>query len=398
MFKKFGPGLLVAAAFVGPGTVTMCTLAGARFGYDLIWALALSIVATMVLQGMAARVGLVSQMGLVDVVRRELRVPWMEKGVLAVVLGALLIGNSAYQGGNLGGASLGLVQLLPFPALEPLLPLILGGLIFVLLWFSGYKVLERVFTVLVAIMGLAFVICALLVHPAPVDILGGMFVPQLPQGSLLTVLALVGTTVVPYNLFLHTALVREKWKSPRDLPTVRRDSLLSIGLGGLVSLAILVTAAVAPISDVTHVMDMAKGLEPLFGKWAVVSISLGLLAAGLTSAITAPLAAAYVAAGCFGWQGGMRDKRFKLVWSLVLGCGVLFLSMDIRPIQIIHFAQVANGLLLPIMALLLLWAGNRRSIMGAYANRPVQNILGLAIVIFSLFLGVKSIILTIGSL
>jgi len=397
MFKNFGPGLLVAAAFVGPGTLTMCTLAGARFGYALIWALALSILATITLQGMAARVGLVAQMGLVDMVRRELG-GWMAKGVISVVMGAILIGNAAYEAGNIGGASMGLGQLLPSGALRPFIPLILGGLIFVLLWFSSYKILERVFTVLVAIMGLGFIICAFLVQPSPMDIVKGMFVPRLPQDSLLTVLALVGTTVVPYNLFLHTALVREKWKSIDDLKAVRWDSLLSIGLGGLVSLAILVTAAVAPISDVAHVLDMAKGLEPLFGKFAVLSMSLGLLAAGLTSAITAPLAAAYVAGSFFGWEGGMRDKRFKLVWSLVLGCGVLFLSLDIRPIEIIQFAQVANGLLLPIMALLLLWAVNRKSIMGEHVNGPVQNFLGLAIVLFSLFLGTKSIILTLGSL
>ena len=397
MFKKFGPGLLVAAAFVGPGTLTMCTLAGARFGYALIWALALSIVATIILQGMAARIGLVAQRGLVDVVRGELGNPWMRKAIISMVLGAILIGNAAYQAGNIGGATLGLEQLLPIEPLKPYYPLLLGGLIFVLLWFSTYKVLEKVFVALVATMGLGFVICAVLVRPAVMDIFKGMFIPRLPQNSLLTIIALVGTTVVPYNLFLHTALVREKWKSIDNLRAVQWDSVLSIGLGGIVSLSILVTAAVAPITDVDHVLDMAKGLEPLFGKLAVVSMSTGLLAAGLTSAITAPLAAAYVAGSCFGWQGGMQDKRFKLVWSLVLGCGVLFLSFDIRPIQIIQFAQVANGLLLPIMALLLLWAVNRRSVMGDHVNGRVQNFFGLAIVLFSLFLGVKSIILTLGS-
>ena len=398
MFKKFGPGLLIAAAFVGPGTLAMCTLAGARFGYALIWALALSIVATIILQGMAARIGLVTQKALVDVVRRELVTPWVRKGVIAVVLGAILIGNAAYEAGNIGGATLGLEQLLPFAALGPFLPLILGSVIFVLLWFSTYKVLERVFVVLVAIMGLGFIICALLAEPSPMDIFKGMFIPRLPKDSLLTVMALVGTTVVPYNLFLHTALVREKWKSIDNLKAVRRDSVISIALGGIVSLAILVTASAAPISDVNHVLDMARGLEPLFGKLAVISMSIGLLAAGFTSAITAPLAAAYVAGSCFGWEGGMQDKRFKMVWSLILLCGVLFLSFDIRPIQIIQFAQVANGLLLPIMALLLLWAVNRKSVMGNHVNGPIQNFLGLAIVLFSLFLGVKSIIMALGSL
>jgi Mn2+/Fe2+ NRAMP family transporter len=142
---------------------------------------------------------------------------------------------------------------------------------------------------------------------------------------------------------------------------------------------------------------MAKGLEPLFGKWALYFMAIGLLAAGITSAITAPLAAAYVASSCFGWEGGMQDKKFKLVWTFVLLCGVVFLSFDIKPIQVIQFAQVANGILLPVMALLLLWVVNKKSVMGANGNTLVQNIFGVAIVLFSLFLGVKSILKVLGT-
>ena len=90
MFKKIGPGVLIAAAFVGPGTITMCTLAGARFGYTLIWALLVSIIATIVLQGMAGRIGLVTQAGLLDVVRTELKTAWVRNVVIAIVLGAIL--------------------------------------------------------------------------------------------------------------------------------------------------------------------------------------------------------------------------------------------------------------------------------------------------------------------
>jgi len=396
MLKKFGPGLLVAAAFVGPGTLAMCTMAGARFGYDLIWALALSIVATIILQGMAARIGLVTQRGLMDVVKRELGTPWVRRAVIGIVLGAILIGNAAYQAGNIGGALLGLGQLVPFGAFKPFLPLLMGGIIFVLLWYGNYKILERVFMGLVALMGLGFIICALMTRPSLTALLKGMFVPEVPQGSLFTIIALVGTTVVPYNLFLHTALVREKWKSVENLKAVKWDTILSIGIGGVVSLAILVTAAAVPLDELTDVLDMAKGLEPLFGKFAVYSMSIGLLAAGFTSAITAPLAAAFVASSCFGWEGDMRDKRFKMVWALVLLCGIFFLSFDIRPIEIIQFAQAANGLLLPIMALLLLWAVNRKAVMGIHMNSRLQNILGLAIVLLSLVLGVRSVLGALG--
>ena len=396
MFKKLGPGVLVAAAFVGPGTITMCTLAGARFGYALIWGLLVSIIATIVLQGMAGRIGLITQNGLVDVVRTELKTPWIKNVVIAIVLGAILIGNAAYEAGNIGGATLGLEQLLPQPRLRPFLPVIIGSIIFLLLWFSTYKVLEKIFVGLVGIMGVSFVVCAIITQPSISEILKGMFVPKLPENGLLTVVALVGTTVVPYNLFLHASLVKEKWNSKNDLKAVNWDTIISIGLGGLVSMAIMITAAAAPISEINNALDMAKALEPLFGKMAFLFMAIGLLAAGITSAITAPLAAAYVASSCFGWEGGMQNKKFKIVWTTVLLCGVVFLSFDIKPIEVIQFAQVANGILLPVMALLLLWVVNKKSVMGKNKNTLSQNIFGFAIVAFAIFLGAKSIFKVIG--
>nr|WP_288935531.1 Nramp family divalent metal transporter [uncultured Allomuricauda sp.] len=398
MFKKIGPGVLVAAAFVGPGTITMCTLAGVRFGYALIWALLVSIIATIVLQGMAGRIGLVTQNGLVDVVRTELKTSWVRNVVIAIVLGAILVGNAAYEAGNVGGATLGLEQLLPQPELKPLLPAIIGVIIFLLLWFSNYKVLEKIFVGLVGIMGVSFVICAIITQPSISEILKGMFVPQLPEDGLLTVIALVGTTVVPYNLFLHASLVKEKWNSKTDLKAVNWDTIVSIGLGGLVSIAILITASAAPISEINNALDMAKALEPLFGKMAFLFMAIGLLAAGITSAITAPLAAAYVASSCFGWEGGMQNKKFKIVWAIVLLCGVVFLSFDIKPIEVIQFAQVANGILLPVMALLLLWIVNKKSVMGENKNTVLQNAFGIAIVVFAIFLGAKSIFKVVGLL
>lgn len=396
MFKKIGPGVLVAAAFVGPGTITMCTLAGAQFGYTLIWALLVSIIATMVLQAMAGRIGLVTQSGLVDVVRTELKTPWIKNLVIAIVLGAILVGNAAYEAGNIGGATLGLEQLVPQQQLRPFLPAIIGTIIFLLLWFSSYKVLEKIFVGLVGIMGVSFIICAIITQPSVLKIFKGMFVPELPEGGLLTVVALVGTTVVPYNLFLHASLVKEKWNSKKDLKAVNWDTIISIGLGGLVSMAILITASAAPISEINNALDMAIALEPLFGKMAFLFMAIGLLAAGITSAITAPLAAAYVASSCFGWEGGMQNKKFKMVWAIVLWCGVVFLSFDIKPIEVIQFAQVANGVLLPVMALLLLWVVNKKSVMGENRNSMMQNALGVAIVAFAIFLGAKSVLKVIG--
>ncbi|WP_422860074.1 Nramp family divalent metal transporter [Flagellimonas sp. S174] len=391
MLKKIGPGILVAAAFVGPGTITICTIAGVKFGFALIWALLVSIVCTIILQEMAGRIGVLTQKGLVDVIGNQLPTKLTRNIILGVVLAAILIGNAAYEAGNIGGATLGLNAIFAMPVDFPVYPVLVGFLAFVILWFGSYKSLEKIFMGLVGMMGLCFVIAAMITKPSLIEIVKGAFVPTLPEQSILTIVALVGTTVVPYNLFLHASLVREKWGSEKDLSLMRWDTLVSVGVGGLVSIAIIITAAAADLDNVMNAVDMAKAMEPLFGKMALYFMGLGLLLAGITSAITAPLAAAYVASSCFGWKDGMKDAKFRLIWISILFLGVFFLSFDIKPIQVIQFAQVANGVLLPIMAILLLWMVNQKKVMGNHVNKPIQNVVGVLIVLFAIFLGVKSI-------
>ena len=395
MFKKVGPGVLIAAGFIGPGTVTACTLAGVGFGYALLWAMVLSIFATVVLQEMAARLGIITQKGLADVIKSELKHPIARIGVIGIILGAIVIGNAAYEGGNIGGATLGMEALFGVKG-TPYYPFIIGGLAFVLLFIGNYKLLEKVFIGLVILMSLSFIITAIITRPDIVAILQDVFIARIPDESILTVIALVGTTVVPYNLFLHASLVSEKWKSRDDLKLARRDTYVAIILGGMVSMAIIIAAAAIPEGEVKTVMDMAKGLEPLYGDAAKYFMGIGLFAAGVTSSITAPLAAAYVANSCFGWKASLTDLKFKMVWMLILLLGVLFMGFDIKPIEIIKFAQIANGILLPLIAVFLLWIVNKTAVMGKYKNSVLQNVIGIVIILLALLLGVKSILKVLG--
>ena len=395
MFKNSGPGVLIAAAFIGPGTVTACILAGVGFGYALLWAMVLSIVATIVLQGMAARLGIVTQQGLADVIKQELKTKWLRFGVVGIILAAIVVGNAAYEAGNLGGAVLGM-QALFGNEYSLVYPYIIGSIAFFLLYLGSYKVLEKVFVALVLVMSFSFILTAVLTGPNLLAVLEGLFVPKIPQDGILTIIALVGTTVVPYNLFLHASLVSEKWKTIDGLPAARRDTIVAVVLGGFVSICIIISAAVITNTEVNTVMDMAQALEPLYGASARYFMGAGLFAAGITSAITAPLAAAYVANSCFGWKANLKDIRFRSVWMLILGLGIFFLSFNIKPIEIIKFAQIANGILLPIIAVFLLWVVNRTSVMGAYKNTRFQNILGILIIALAIILGAKSILKVIG--
>ncbi|MDC1168051.1 Nramp family divalent metal transporter [Flavobacteriaceae bacterium] len=396
-FKKSGPGTLVAAAFIGPGTVTLCTLAGVNFGFHLLWAMVLSIIATIVLQEMASRLGIISQKGLSEVIRSEIKHPIINKLILLLILSAIVVGNASYEAGNISGGILGLETItgefrivLGNYSLN-MLSFVVGIIAFILLYIGNYKFLERVLVMLVLIMSLSFLITAFLTKPDIFNILKGALIPSFPEGSLLTILGLVGTTVVPYNLFLHASLVKEKWNNPKDLKEVRKDTIVSIALGGLVSMAIIISASSIGLGEISSAADLAKSLAPLYGDFASYFLGIGLFAAGITSAITAPLAAAYVARGCFGWESDLKSKQFRAVWFLILLLGVVFSSLGLKPIEIIKFAQVANGVLLPVVAGILLWMVNKKVVLGNYVNSKFQNILGFIILIITIFLGLRGL-------
>jgi len=401
--KNIGPGPLVAAAFIGPGTVTVCTLSGVNFGFNLLWAMALSIIATIVLQEMAARLGIVTQKGLSEIIRTEIKNPLIKNLAITLVLSAIVIGNTAYEAGNISGSVLGIESVLGETVLNVgsfsinYFSVLVGVIAFVLLYIGNYKILEQTLISLVIFMSIAFVITAVMTKPNVSEILKNTFIPKFPKGSLLTIVGLIGTTVVPYNLFLHASLVKEKWQNKSDLQYARKDLIIAVVLGGLVSMCIIISAAAIQTHQITNAADLAKGLEPLFGSFAKYFLAIGLFAAGITSAITAPLAAAYVASGCLGWKANLRSKKFRSVWMFILLIGVLFSSFGIKPIEIIKFAQVANGMLLPIIAGFLIWVMNRTSILGEHKNSIIQNVLGFVIFAVTIFLGLKSV-LTVFSL
>ncbi len=390
---RFGPGAMVAAAFIGPGTVTTATLAGARYGYLLLWAILFSIVATFVLQEMAARLGIVGRMGLGEAVRAKAKSASQKVLASFLIISAIWIGNAAYEAGNLTGAALGFSGS-TLGSFNPVL-MFIALVAAVVLYIGRYPLIEKVLVGLVSIMGLVFLITALLVKPDIEAILKGIFAPTLPSGASLVVIGLIGTTVVPYNLFLHASAVNKKWQGDQFLGVARRDALVSIAMGGIITMAIVISSAVALHGkeiEVSSSAELALQLRPLLGDWAETFLAIGFLAAGFSSAITAPLAASFATCGILGWPADMKSKRFRAVWMVVMAAGILFSSIGFKPILLILFAQVANGLLLPVIALFLLWIMNDKKIMRQYVNTRWFNLIAMAVVIVTIGLGFKSIL------
>jgi Mn2+/Fe2+ NRAMP family transporter len=391
-WRGVGPGVIVAAAFIGPGTVTTATLAGARFGLTLLWALVFATVATVVLQEMSARLGLATGSGLGQALREVGGPRWLGPGLVTLAAVAVIGGAAAYQAGNLTGAGVGLeaVTGLPLRLWVAIGALVAGGL----LWTGQYRLVERVLAGCVVVMSLVFLATAVVVAPRIGDLLAGAFTPRLPSGAEFTALALVGTTIVPYNLFLHAAAVRERWTDTADLPAVRWDLVIAIGLGGIVSSAVVVTASAAlDGSEVRSASDMAAQLTPLLGPWASRAFAIGFAAAGISSAVTAPLAAAYTLLDALGQGRDVRTGAARFVWIGCVAFGALVALLGTRPVPLIFVAQIVNGLVLPIVAIVLLIAMNDRRRLGSHVNGWRANVVGTVVVVLCNVLGARAVIL-----
>ena len=167
-FKNIGPGPLIAAAFIGPGTVTLCTLAGVNFGFNLLWAMLLSIVATIFLQEMAARLGIISQKGLSEIIKQEIKNPIFKKIIIGLILVAIVIGNASYEAGNISGGILGLETIFgqwivkkSFFSLN-LMSILVGVIAFAMLYVGSYKFLEKALISFVILMSLSFFITSII--------------------------------------------------------------------------------------------------------------------------------------------------------------------------------------------------------------------------------------------
>ena len=396
---KLGPGFIITSAFIGPGTITLCTLSGIEFGYSLIWCIIFSIAATSYLQELSARLGIISRLGLGDIFKSYTH-NTINKVFFIFVFLSLFIGNSAYESGNISGTVMGLetftgsisISLLKFNI--NLLPVFISIFLVSIIAYGSYKVFERMLVSLVFIMSLTFMVTAILSKPDLNLILGGL-VPKINDNNFIYVIGLIGTTVVPYNLFLHSYISKKKWKSKIDYKSSIYDTLLSIFIGGLISISIIITSAGAggliDGNEVKNAIDLGKQLSPYLGDFSKYFISIGLFSAGITSSITAPIATSYALSSIFNYKPEWKEKKFKMVSIIIILIGCFFSSTSYNPIYIIKLAQFVNGLFLPIIGISLLWAVNQTHYLGNYINTKYYNVIGLLIIILSILISLRSL-------
>lgn len=388
---SFGPAVLVTAAFIGPGTITLCILAGVNHGMSLLWAMLLSVIITIFIQNTAARIAWTTRKGLAKSVLNHTTHPFIKTALGILLVSAIFVGNAAYEAGNLTGALIGLKGILQMESLSltgtfDWFPIVLGGGVASLFFFGSFKFLKNSLVVVVALMSVSFILTALMTKPALIDIFKGLFIPTFESDDILTIVGLLGTTVVPYNLFLHSAMVAQLPNTSLD--QLRTDTFIAVGLGGIVSLCIIISAAALEGTSLANASDLGQSLVPLYGSAAPILMSFGFFAAGLTSALTAPMAAAFVVCECLNQQE--QSFIYKTTALIVLIVGVVFNSVGFVPIEIIRFAQIANGILLPLIGLILIFMVNNKRLMRGATPNKLQNSVFVIIELFFIFLGIKS--------
>ena len=379
----------IAAAFIGPGTVTAAASAGAGTGPALLWAILFSGIATFTLQEFAGRLAVTTGEDLATVLRRRYPANFPRLMTLLVVGGAILLGCAAYEAGNILGGVAG--AMLAVEVSKEAVTLILALAAGALLLAGSPQGVARLMAGFVALMGAGFLAVAISLAPDAGPLLAGLVpIPGFADdpAALLGVLALVGTTVVPYNLFLGAALARGQ-----KLEEMRFGLAVSVGLGVLITAAILVVGTA--LAGEFSFEALGDTLAERLGGWARTGFGIGLLAAGVSSAVTAPLAAAITARGLFGsadmegWQAS--GWRFRGVWLAVLAIGLGFGLADVRPGPAILAAQAFNGALLPLVALFLLAAMNDGSLLGERVNGLAANGFGLLVVGVATMLGLTAV-------
>ena len=325
---------VIAAAFIGPGTVTTAARAGADHGFGLVWAVVVSILACMVLQEASARVSIMTGKPLAVVMGEQLG-----RWVMLIVALAVGIGCLAYEAGNITGATAGITLLTG----EHTRVVVIGAISIlsgIVLWFGNLSRVSEWLGGMVVIMGICFLIASVVIFDDILQFVRGL-IPTMPDGSTLTVIALIGTTIVPYALFLGSGIAKG-----RQVPEMRHGIIWSVAVGGVITMGILIAGTA--LEDGFTFQGMAEMLRVTNGAFFSHAFALGLFAAGFTSAITAPTALGIVVESIWPATSAFWIRIIKVG---VVAVGAAVSLSGIQPIAIIVAAQALNGLLLPLTAL-----------------------------------------------
>jgi len=377
MLAILGPGIITGNVDNDAGGITTYSVIGARFGYSMLWMLLLITFTLAMIQEMSARMGVVTGKGLADLIRERFGVRLTMVVMLLLVFTNLT--NTMGEFAGVAGASsiLGLNRFLVIP--------VVAFFVWLLVVKGSYRAVEKVLLVF-CILFLTYVISAFMAHPNWGIVARSTVVPsfQMNPEFISLFIATIGTTIAPWMQFYQQSSVAEKAIDLKHYRYEALDTYIGSFLTNFVSFFIVVACAstlfVAGVR-VNTAAEAAGALAPLAGKYASILFAVGLINASIMAAGVLPLSTAYSVAEAFGWESGV-GKSFReapLFYGLytaliVLGAGTIMFVPESKLIGIMLFSQAANGVLLPLILVLMLKLINDKSLMGEYVNSRGKNI------------------------
>jgi Mn2+/Fe2+ NRAMP family transporter len=390
-----GPGIITGSVDNDAGGITTYSIAGAMYGYNLLWTLIPAFIVLVVIQEMNARMGIVTGKGLADLIRENAGV----KITFFIFIGLLIadIGNTTTEFAGVAGSIevFGVSKYISVP------------IVALIVWFlvvkGTYMIAERIFLIF-SISLLMYVVSALMGKPHWGEIGHAIVKPNLPLNtqSLSIVIAIIGTTIAPWMQFYMQSSVIEKGLKMKNY----RLTLIDIVIGCVATVVVAFFIIIACAStlnkngiQINEAKDAALALKPLAGAIASQVFAFGLFIASVFSATILPLATAFYVCEAFGFEAGIDKQWDEAREFYVLYTGILIISAGIilipnAPlIQISVWSQVINGILLPVVLLCMILLVNNKKIMGQYVNKPVNNIIGWIAIVVLIMLSVTLLIL-----
>lgn len=372
IFKYIGPGLLVTVGFIDPGNWASNFAAGSTFGYTLLWVVTLSTIMLIALQHNVAHLGIVTGLCLSEATA-EYMPKWIGRPIL---LSAVLASISTSMAEILGGA-IALQMLFKIP--------IIGGailttiLVSIMLFTNSYKKIERTIIGFVSIIGLSFIYELFLVKVDWPFALHGWVVPNVPQGSLLIIMSVLGAVVMPHNLFLHSEVIQSHEYNKKNDLCIRKkldyelfDTLFSMVVGWAINSAMILLAASTFFQAGKKVDELSQAqtlLQPLLGNNAAVIFAIALLFAGLSSTITSGMAAGSIFSGIFKEPYNIKDIHSITGILISLGGALLLIFFISDPFKALIISQMTLSVQLPFTVFLQVHLTSSHRVMGKYANK-----------------------------
>lgn len=390
-----GPGIITGSVDNDAGGITTYSVAGAVYGYNLLWTLIPSFIVLVVIQEMNARMGIVTGKGLADLIRETAGV----KVTFFIFIGLLIadVGNTTTEFAGVAGSMevFGVSKYISVP--------IIGILIWFLVVKGTYQIAERIF-LLFSVSLLMYVVSALMGKPHWGEIGRAIVHPQLEVNSksLAMVIGIIGTTIAPWMQFYMQSSVIEKGLDMKQY----KYSLIDIVVGCIATVVVAFFIIVACAStlhvngvEINEAKDAAMALKPLAGELASQVFAFGLFIASIFSATILPLATAFYVCEAFGFEAGIDKKWDEAREFYILYTGILILSAGIillpnAPLILISlWSQVLNGMLLPVVLVCMILLVNNKKIMGKYVNKPINNFIGWTTII--ILIGLSATLLLI---